>query len=113
MDVDNDPIDPSLLLQFTCLNTTDRDDLIKQFKELTEQVEDEKAEFFLEMNNWLAINLLISYIRFVTWILTGCFFFRNLQNSICAYFDFLSPSDLSMAVVQQPPPFDHLTPNIE
>ena len=47
MDVDND-----LLLQFTCLGTTDRDDLIKQFKELTEQVEDEKAEFFLEMNNW-------------------------------------------------------------
>ena len=52
MDVDNDPIDPNLLLQFTCLNTTDRDDLIKQFKELIAEVNDETAEFFLEMSNW-------------------------------------------------------------
>jgi hypothetical protein len=52
MDVDNDPIDPNLLLQFTCLNTTDRDDLVKQFTELIGEINNDTAEFYLEMNNW-------------------------------------------------------------
>lgn len=53
MDVDNDPIDQNLLLQFTCLGTTDRDDLVKQFIELTGNRSNEMtASFFLEMNTW-------------------------------------------------------------
>lgn len=71
MDVDNDPIDQNLLLQFTCLGTTDRDDLVKQFKELIDnRIDDTTASFFLEMNNW------------------------NLQNAICSFFDYETPRKL-------------------
>lgn len=52
MDVDNDPVDQNLLLQFTCLGTTDRDELVKQFKELIDKVSDHVASFYLEMHNW-------------------------------------------------------------
>lgn len=52
METDNDPVDQNLLLQFTCLGTTDKDDLVKQFRELIDRVNDSTASFYLEMNNW-------------------------------------------------------------
>lgn len=54
MDVDNDStVDNSLLLQFNCMGTTDREDLVKQLLKLAgEHVNPTTAAFFLEMNNW-------------------------------------------------------------
>ncbi|KAI5703392.1 hypothetical protein M8J75_011247 [Diaphorina citri] len=68
MDVDNDnTVDQSLLLQFNCMGTTDRDDLVKQLLKLAgEHVNPSTAAFFLEMNNW------------------------NLQAAVCSYFDYES-----------------------
>lgn len=64
MDVDND-IDSTLLQQFSCLGTTDRDVLINQFQKLLgNQLNATDCAFFLDMNNW------------------------NLQAAICSYFDF-------------------------
>lgn len=67
MNVDNE-LDPHLLRQFSCLGTTDRDDLVKQLQKLLagSDVSDATATFFLEMNNW------------------------NLQAAICTYVDFES-----------------------
>uniref|UniRef100_A0A8D8U4F5 Uncharacterized protein C6orf106 homolog n=1 Tax=Cacopsylla melanoneura TaxID=428564 RepID=A0A8D8U4F5_9HEMI len=68
MDVDNDSsVDQSLLLQFNCMGTTDREDLVKQLLKLAgEHVNPTTAAFFLEMNNW------------------------NLQAAVCSYFDYES-----------------------
>ncbi|XP_003489317.1 protein ILRUN [Bombus vosnesenskii] len=67
MNMDN--VDQHLLHQFSCLGTTDRDDLVKQLQKLLagSQLNETTAEFFLDMNNW------------------------NLQAAICSYFDFESP----------------------
>jgi len=71
MDVDND-FDQHLLQQFSCLGTTDKDDLVKQLQRLLagSQLNEATATFFLDMNNW------------------------NLQAAICSYFDFESPFKL-------------------
>ncbi|XP_076630544.1 protein ILRUN [Colletes latitarsis] len=68
MNVDND-LDQHLLRQFSCLGTTDKDDLVKQLQKLLagSQLNEATATFFLDMNNW------------------------NLQAAICSYFDFESP----------------------
>ncbi|KAF7378635.1 protein ILRUN [Vespula maculifrons] len=68
MNVDND-VDQHLLHQFSCLGTTDKDDLVKQLQRLLagSQLNEATAAFFLDMNNW------------------------NLQAAICSYFDFESP----------------------
>lgn len=65
MDVDNDnTLDQNLLMQFNCMGTTDKDDLITQLVKLTSgNVSQNTASFFLEMNNW------------------------NLQAAICSYYD--------------------------
>lgn len=48
-----DPITSELLQKFSCLNTTDRDVLVKQFNLLLgEKCSDSMAEFWLDMNNW-------------------------------------------------------------
>lgn len=53
MDVDND-FDQHLLHQFSCLGTTDKDDLVKQLQRLLagSQLNEATATFFLDMNNW-------------------------------------------------------------
>ncbi|EFN77392.1 uncharacterized protein C6orf106 homolog [Harpegnathos saltator] len=68
MNVDND-LDHHLLHQFSCLGTTDKDDLVKQLQKLLagSHLNETSAAFFLEMNNW------------------------NLQAAICSYIDFQSP----------------------
>lgn len=69
MDVDTD-LDASLLQQFSCLGTTDRDVLISQLQKLLgNQLNAAGCAFFLDMNNW------------------------NLQAAVCSYFDFDSPRD--------------------
>lgn len=64
MDVDNDPgdggngvggldIEQSLLQQFNCMGTTDKDELVQQLqKVLGTHLNHTTAEFFLDMNNW-------------------------------------------------------------
>lgn len=64
MEVDNE-LDSTLLQQFSCLGTTDRDVLISQFQKLLgNQLNATDCAFFLDMNNW------------------------NLQAAVCSYFDF-------------------------
>ncbi|XP_046837246.1 protein ILRUN isoform X2 [Vespa crabro] len=71
MNVNND-VDQHLLHQFSCLGTTDKDDLIKQLQRLLagSQLNEATAAFFLDMNNW------------------------NLQAAVCSYFDYESPFKL-------------------
>lgn len=53
MDIDND-IDQTLLQKFSCMGTTDKEELIKQFQILVGKNHNEStATFFLDMNNWL------------------------------------------------------------
>lgn len=68
MDTDNE-LDQHLLHQFSCLGTTDKEDLVKQLQRLLagSQLNEATARFFLDMNNW------------------------NLQAAMCSYFDFESP----------------------
>lgn len=69
MDVDND-IDQSLMQQFSCMGTTDKDVLISQFQRLLDnQLNPAGCAFFLDMNNW------------------------NLQAAVCSYYDFEQPKD--------------------
>jgi len=78
MDVDNDLVDQSLLQQFSCMGTTDKDELISQLQKLAgDNINASTASFFLDMNNW------------------------NLQAAVCSYFDFESPFKLpSMVLVR-------------
>lgn len=47
-------IDTSFLQQFSCLGTTDHEDLINQLLQLvSNQMNYTTARFFLDMNNWL------------------------------------------------------------
>lgn len=68
MDLNND-LDQHLLHQFSCLGTTDKDDLVKQLQKLLadSHLNETTAAFFLDMNNW------------------------NLQAAICSYIDFGNP----------------------
>lgn len=62
MDVDNGPsegsgngameIEQSLLQQFSCMGTTDKDELVQQLQKLLGSINFSTATFFLEMNNW-------------------------------------------------------------
>ncbi|XP_020288242.1 uncharacterized protein C6orf106 homolog [Pseudomyrmex gracilis] len=76
MDLNND-LDQHLLHQFSCLGTTDKDDLVKQLQKLLagSHLNEATAEFFLDMNNW------------------------NLQAAICSYIDFESPKSFCMTLV--------------
>ncbi|XP_043239249.1 protein ILRUN-like [Amphibalanus amphitrite] len=66
MEVDESDVD-SVLQQFSCMGTTDRDVLISQFHKLVGDGANERdAAFYLEMNNW------------------------NLQEAVGAYFDLQS-----------------------
>ena len=52
MNMDN--VDQHLIHQFSCLGTTDKDDLVKQLQKLLagSQLNETTAAFFLDMNNW-------------------------------------------------------------
>ncbi|CAH0388996.1 unnamed protein product [Bemisia tabaci] len=77
MDVDNDLVDQNLLQQFSCMGTTDKDDLIKQLQCIVGNINEPMATFFLEMNNW------------------------NLQAAIGSYYDSDNPVKLpSMSVIR-------------
>lgn len=67
-------LESSLLQQFSCLATQDKDVLINQFQKLLSpnQLSPEGCAFFLDMNNW------------------------NLQQAICSYFDLDAPRELGM-----------------
>lgn len=77
MEVDNE-LDQNLLQQFSCMGTTDKDDLVRQLQKLVgHNLNSSTAAFFLDMNNW------------------------NLQAAVCSYFDCQSPADLpSMVLVK-------------
>ncbi|CAG4951284.1 unnamed protein product [Parnassius apollo] len=75
MDVDGSAIpgeiDQNLLLQFSCMNTTDREELIVQMQRLLgPSLNYNTASFFLDMSNW------------------------NLQAAICCYLDYSLPPKL-------------------
>lgn len=63
MDVDNElpdghggevDLEQSLLQQFSCLGTTDKEELVRQLQKfLGSQLNESTASFFLDMNNWL------------------------------------------------------------
>ena len=59
-------VESQLLQQFSCMSTSSKDDLIKEFQRLLSpnQLSSEGCAFFLDMNNW------------------------NLQQAICSYFDY-------------------------
>ncbi|XP_044258652.1 protein ILRUN [Tribolium madens] len=90
MDIDNGPsegsgngtmeIEQSLLQQFSCMGTTDKDELVQQLQKLLgSSLNYSTAAFFLDMNNW------------------------NLQAAVCSYLDIESSTKLpSMALVQNP-----------
>ncbi|KAJ8922043.1 hypothetical protein NQ315_008683 [Exocentrus adspersus] len=90
MDVDNGPpeapvpgtidIEQSLLQQFSCMGTTDKEELVQQLQKLLgSHLNYTTAAFFLDMNNW------------------------NLQAAICSYLDIESSNQLpSMALVSNP-----------
>ncbi|ALC49812.1 CG5445 [Drosophila busckii] len=71
-------IDSILLQQFSCMGTTDHEDLISQFQSLmNNQMNRESARFYLEMSNW------------------------NLQTAVGYHLDFCSLQGLpSMKIVQ-------------
>lgn len=49
-------IEQSFLQQFSCMGTTDRDELIQQLQKLLgTQLNYSTAAFFLDMNNWYCI----------------------------------------------------------
>ncbi|XP_022904786.1 protein ILRUN [Onthophagus taurus] len=89
MDVDNNAdgtggggidIEQSLLQQFSCMGTTDREELVQQLqKVLGSQLNYSTAAFFLDMNNW------------------------NLQAAICSYFDVENPQKLPSMVLNSDP----------
>lgn len=63
-------IEQNFLMQFRSMVTTDKDDLIKQFQTIGENLNNSTATFFLDMSNW------------------------NLQTAIGCYFDFMAFSRL-------------------
>ncbi|KAH8387820.1 hypothetical protein KR093_009712 [Drosophila rubida] len=71
-------IDSLLLQQFSCMGTTDHEDLISQFQSLmNNQMNRESSRFYLEMSNW------------------------NLQTAVGCYLDFCSVQSFpSMKIVQ-------------
>ncbi|XP_053950042.1 protein ILRUN [Anastrepha ludens] len=78
-------IDSLLLQQFSCLGTTDHEDLVKQFQSLmNNQVDQDAAKFYLEMSNW------------------------NLQTAVGCYLDIHTFQTLpSMKIVRQSRPSEH------
>ncbi|KAJ0179487.1 hypothetical protein K1T71_005199 [Dendrolimus kikuchii] len=79
MDIDGSSIsgeiDQNLLLQFSCMNTTDREELVNQMQRLLgPSVNYNTANFFLDMSNW------------------------NLQAAICCYLDYMLPKLPSMSL---------------
>lgn len=84
MDVDennaatqNEEIEQSFLQQFSCLGTTDHEELVSKFQKLLgHQLNYSTARFFLDMNNW------------------------NLQAAVGCYFDYYSGQKLpSMQII--------------
>lgn len=78
-------IDSLLLQQFSCLGTTDHEDLVRQFQSLmNNQVDQDAAKFYLEMSNW------------------------NLQTAVGCYLDIHTFQTLpSMKILNQSRPSEH------
>ncbi|XP_067637178.1 protein ILRUN [Eurosta solidaginis] len=78
-------IDSLLLQQFSCLGTTDHEDLVRQFQSLmNNQVDQDAAKFYLEMSNW------------------------NLQTAVGCYLDIHTYQTLpSMKIIRQSRPSEH------
>lgn len=90
----NDDITSELLQRFSCMNTTDRDVLIQQFKVLLgEKCTESNAEFWLDMNNWYVMNIFNIYNDRIT---NFPYSIRNLQAAVCSYFDFESQNNHSL-----------------
>ncbi|XP_058127319.1 protein ILRUN [Anopheles ziemanni] len=64
----SDDIEQNFLTQFSSMVTTDKDELIKQFQTIGENLNSNTAMFFLDMSNW------------------------NLQAAVGYYFDFMTQS---------------------
>ena len=62
MEVDcknDDDVTSDLLLRFSCMNTTEKEVLVQQFRTvLGEKGKDTNAEFWLDMNNWFVLVIL-------------------------------------------------------
>ncbi|KAG6451677.1 protein ILRUN [Manduca sexta] len=91
MDVDGSSlpgeIDQNLLLQFSCMNTTDREELINQMQRLLgPSLNYNTASFFLDMSNW------------------------NLQAAICCYLDYTTPKLPSMSLKAAESPTSAVSP---
>lgn len=53
MEVDEDDIGAGLLRQFNCLNTNDKDSLIRQLQNLVGvHLNEQSARFYLDMTDW-------------------------------------------------------------
>lgn len=65
---DEDTIN-GILMQFQCLNTNEKDELVLTFQKVANELSYTTARFFLEMNKW------------------------NLQEAVGCYFDFLASSN--------------------
>ena len=73
MDVDNE-VDQILLQQFSCMGTTDKDELVKQLQMLVgNNLNEAAAAFFLDMNNWYVIKtklfIVLHYCFLLCWLL--------------------------------------------
>lgn len=64
----SDDIEQNFLTQFSSMVTTDKEELIKQFQTIGENLNSNTAMFFLDMSNW------------------------NLQAAVGCYFDFMTQS---------------------
>lgn len=61
----NMDIEQSLLQQFSCMGTTDKDELVQQLQKLLgPQLNYSTAAFFLDMNNWYLGYIMIFSARF-------------------------------------------------
>lgn len=71
-----DDIEQNFLMQFSSMVTTDKEELIKQFQTIGENLNSNTATFFLDMSNW------------------------NLQAAVGCYFDYMARAQLSMKLVK-------------
>ncbi|KAL7306848.1 hypothetical protein TKK_0001009 [Trichogramma kaykai] len=64
--MDVDELDQHLLHQFSCMGTTDKDDLVKQLQRVLDgsHLNEATAAFFLDMNNWNLQAAIGSYCDF-------------------------------------------------
>lgn len=92
MDIDNETdghggtdmdLEQSLLQQFSCLGTTDKEELVKQLQKLIgSQLNETTASFFLDMNNWLVFKHFTSVYDLIHYNALGTCKQRFVHTSI-------------------------------